>query len=42
MDDEQLPVISDEDFNDVRSRSREYTLVILKATPRTFASESSL
>lgn len=40
MHDAQLPVISDEDFNDLRSRAREYTLVVLKTTAQTFASES--
>lgn|SRR5487761_2542900 len=36
----QLPVITDEQFNEIRSRAREYTLVILKTNERTFQEES--
>ncbi len=36
MPDKQLPVITDEQFNEVLSGSREYTLVVLKTNERTF------
>ena len=40
MSTDQLPEITDEQMNTRLAQTREYTLLILTATPRTFAAES--